>query len=60
MAFLTAVFKIAQLADLEFLTEEDQSKLDKNPSAWSYLILDWKDEAFSIVVGVDDEDVYQA
>jgi hypothetical protein len=51
---------IAALAEQTVLTKEKQVKVDTNQSAWTYLILACKENAFNIVASVNDEDTHQA
>jgi hypothetical protein len=51
---------MASLAEQTVLTKEEQVKVDTNQSAWTYLILSCKENAFSIVASVNDVDAHQA
>jgi hypothetical protein len=61
VALLTDDSKIImELVKLETPTKEDQGKMDKNQSAWTYLILACKDKPVSIVADGNDVDTYRA
>jgi hypothetical protein len=53
-------YKIVGLAEQKVLTKEEQVKVDTNQSAWTYLILACKENAFNAVASVNDEDAHQA
>jgi hypothetical protein len=45
------------LAEQTVLTKEEQVKVDTNQSAWTYLILACKENAFTIMESVNDEEM---
>jgi hypothetical protein len=53
-------YKISVLVEQKVLTKEEQGKVDINQSAWTYLILACKGNAFNTMASVNNEDAHQA